>query len=197
VPEYLEIEGALGGETFERVLAAMRAASGADAGVLGAEPGERVASSARRASRLTVPDSVRAAVAELLEALRPRIAEHFGRELDSCEEPQFLRYTEGDYFVAHQDGNTPLVHDTTRFRKVSVVVFLSEQSAEPRPGAFGGGTLVLHGRYQEPGEQVPLAPAPGTLVAFAAETTHEVTPIAHGERLTIVSWYRDEADGGD
>jgi predicted 2-oxoglutarate/Fe(II)-dependent dioxygenase YbiX len=37
---------------------------------------------------------------------------------------------------------------------------------------------------------VPLAPAPGTLVAFPSETTHEVTPITHGERLSIVSWYR-------
>jgi SM-20-related protein len=53
---------------------------------------------------------------------------------------------------------------------------------------------VLHGRYQEPEQRVPLAPAPGTLVAFAAETTHEVTPIAHGERLSIVSWYRSEGD---
>jgi SM-20-related protein len=32
--------------------------------------------------------------------------------------------------------------------------------------------------------------APGTLVAYRAETTHEVTPVTHGERFTIVSWFR-------
>jgi SM-20-related protein len=31
---------------------------------------------------------------------------------------------------------------------------------------------------------------PGILVAFRSETTHEVTPVTHGERLSIVSWYR-------
>ena len=34
-----------------------------------------------------------------------------------------------------------------------------------------------------------LTPAPGTLVCFRAETTHEVLPVTHGERFTIVSWY--------
>ena len=31
---------------------------------------------------------------------------------------------------------------------------------------------------------------PGTLVAFRSETTHEVTPVTHGERFSIASWYR-------
>jgi SM-20-related protein len=35
-----------------------------------------------------------------------------------------------------------------------------------------------------------LAAAPGTLVAFPSETTHEVLPITDGERLSVVSWYR-------
>jgi predicted 2-oxoglutarate/Fe(II)-dependent dioxygenase YbiX len=29
----------------------------------------------------------------------------------------------------------------------------------------------------------------GTLVAFRPETTHEVTPVTHGERLSIACWY--------
>ena len=60
-----------------------------------------------------------------------------------------------------------------------MVIFLSA------PGTFGGGSLVLHA---DPA--VTLAPAPGTLVAFPSETTHEVLPITHGERLSVVSWYR-------
>jgi predicted 2-oxoglutarate/Fe(II)-dependent dioxygenase YbiX len=48
---------------------------------------------------------------------------------------------------------------------------------------------VFHGPYPDYDLRVPLAPSPGTLVAFRAETTHEVTPVTHGERVTIVSWY--------
>ncbi len=137
-------------------------------------------SSARRATRIAVSENARTAIVGLLEGLKPRIEAHFNRALDGFEAPQFLRYGPGDYFVAHQDGNTPLVHDESRFRKVSVVIFVSA------PDAYSGGSLVLHA---EP--PVTLAPAPGTLVAFPSETTHEVLPITRGERLSIVSWYRD------
>ena len=44
--------------------------------------------------------------------------------------------------------------------------------------------------YSGPPLRAPVLPAPGTLVAFRAETTHEVTPVTRGERYAIVSWYR-------
>jgi SM-20-related protein len=91
--------------------------------------------------------------------------------------------------MAHQDGNTPLVYDESRFRNVTAVIFLSTQSDRPMPGTFCGGSLVLHG-FGETELRMMLAPAPGTLVAFPSETTHEVLPITHGERLSVVSWYR-------
>jgi SM-20-related protein len=193
VIDVLEIEDALDGATLERIRDEMRAADGDPATVLGSAPEQRVTSNARKATEIAISDQSRAAVMGVLEALQPRIGAHFGRPLDGCEEPQFLRYVPGDYFVAHQDGNTPLVHDESRFRKVSVVIFLSEQSEQPQPETFCGGSLVLHGPFSEPDLQVLLAPAPGTLVAFPSETTHEVMPITHGERLSIVSWYRCEA----
>jgi SM-20-related protein len=139
----------------------------------------------RKATRIKAGGATGAAVVGLLNRLQPRIEAHFGRSLDGFEEPQFLRYGPGDYFVAHQDGNTPLVHDESRFRRVTVVIFLSAQSEHPTPETFCGGSLVLHA---EP--PLLLAPGPGTLLAFPAETTHEVLPITHGERLTIASWYR-------
>ena len=154
----------------------MEAAAGEPATMLGSPR----PSSARRATRIAVSENARTAIVGLLEGLKPRIEAHFNRALDGFEAPQFLRYGPGDYFVAHQDGNTPLVHDESRFRKVSVVIFVSA------PDAYSGGSLVLHA---EP--PVTLAPAPGTLVAFPSETTHEVLPITRGERLSIVSWYRD------
>ena len=93
------------------------------------------------------------------------------------------------FLVAHQDGNTPLIHDDSRFRKVSAVIFLSAFSRAPAPESYGGGALVLHGPYSGPDLRVPLTPAAGTLICFRAETTHEVLPLTHGERFTIVSWY--------
>jgi len=192
--DHLTLDTALGGAALEMVREEMRTAAGSAAKVSGLPQGQALAFSPRKATRLTVSDAAEEAVRGVLEANRAAIADHFGRALDGCEEPQFLRYVPGDYFVAHQDGNTPVIHDHTRFRKVSVVIFLSEQSEQPREGAYSGGSLVLHGPHGRPELQVALAPAPGTLVAFPSEATHEVLPITGGERLSIVSWYRHEAD---
>jgi SM-20-related protein len=123
-------------------------------------------------------------------ARKGELEQHFALSLSSCEEPQFLRYRPGDFFVAHQDGNTPLIHDDTRFRKVSAIIFLSGQSEAPAPGHYGGGSLVFHGPYSGPQLRVPVTPPAGTLLCFRAETTHEVLPVTHGERISIVSWFR-------
>jgi SM-20-related protein len=190
VTDLLEIEQVLEAATLEEIRQEMAAGQGDPATVLGSTPQHRITSNARKATRITVCEATRAAVAGLLEGLQRRVEAHFGRSLDGFEEPQFLRYGPGDYFVAHQDGNTPLVYDESRFRKVSVVIFLSAQSDHPMPETFCGGSLVLHGPFGQAEPRLRLAPAPGTLVAFPSETTHEVLPITHGERLTIVSWYR-------
>jgi SM-20-related protein len=181
VTDVLEVERFLDDAALERIRAEMRAAAGGAATLLGSTPDAAYTSSVRKATRLAISGATRDSVTEWLERERPRIADHFGRPLEECEEPQFLSYGPGDYFVAHQDGNTALVHDESRFRRVSVVLFLSDPATE-----FAGGALVL-----DPfGTRRELAPAPGTLVAYPSETTHEVAPITDGERLTIVSWYR-------
>ena len=118
----LEIDHVLDAATLERIGQETGAAPGEPATVLGSTPQESVASSARKASRVAVSETVRAAVAALLERLQRRIEAHFGRSLSGFEEPQFLRYGPGDYFVAHQDGNTPLVYDESRFRTVTAVI---------------------------------------------------------------------------
>ena len=74
--------------------------------------------------------------------------------------------------------------------KISIVIFLNPQWAEPTDGAYGGGSLLLHGNYPDYDQRVAATGDPGTLVAFRAQTTHEVTPVAFGQRYTIVSWYR-------
>ena len=128
--------------------------------------------------------------ARLIEARGP-IAAHFGIDLTKQEELQFLRYEIGDFFVAHQDGNTGLmVTEREQFRKVSIVIFLNRQSDSPAPNCYTGGSLVFS--EWRPGRdcgQYSLAAESGTLLAFNSETTHEVTPVTSGQRYSIVSWY--------
>jgi SM-20-related protein len=169
--------------------AELRQAAGSQATVLGQDPGGAVKPLVRRSTRMSMPAYAAEQITARLMQQTGALEQRFGRALSSCEPPQFLRYLQGDFFVAHQDGNTPLIHDDSRFRKVSAVIFLSALSQASGPDSYGGGTLVLHGPYSGTDLRVPLTPAPGTLICFRAETTHEVLPVTHGERFTIVSWY--------
>lgn len=150
--------------------------------------GAAVDETVRRASRVAPSEQTVAYVSQRLEQLRAQLGRHFGIDLTNCEEPQFLRYRVGDFFVAHQDGNTGLIQlDTDRTRRISVSIFLNHQSVEPKPETYGGGSLVFSdwrnsARHEVAGEA-------GMLVAFRSETTHEVLPVTHGERYAIVSWY--------
>jgi SM-20-related protein len=170
----------------EEILAEMKAASGSAALVYGSTSSGTVDESARRTFRVKPPDETVALVIQKLLGFKDAIEKHFGVALKECEEPQFLRYREGDFFVAHQDGNTGMLRLETELRLISLVVFLSRESEAPEPDAHGGGSLVLSNfaeRYRVPAE-------PGMLVAFRSETTHEVTPVTHGERYSIACWFR-------
>jgi SM-20-related protein len=192
--DFLEIEDFVSATDCQRLRAELRAAEGAPATVLSTTEGGDVRPQSRKVTRLKVPSTMCARLSELLMDRKQALEHHFGIALGQCEPPQFLCYHAGDYFVPHQDGNTPLIHDQSRFRKVSVVLFLSTQSEELRPESYGGGTLVLHGHYSGPDLRIPVVSSPGKLVAFRAETTHEVTPVTHGERFTIVSWFRGASE---
>jgi SM-20-related protein len=115
------------------------------------------------------------------------LEQHFGEALHDCERPQFLRYEQGDFFVRHQDGNTrQLDFDHLRVRRISIVVFLNDYSVEPKDGCFSGGHLTFY----DPTTTYGLEGETGLLVAFTAETFHEVLPVTAGERFTIISWFR-------
>ncbi|HEX8143142.1 MAG TPA: 2OG-Fe(II) oxygenase [Pyrinomonadaceae bacterium] len=188
--ELLFIRDFLDTAAREKIVEELRTAGGGAATVYGLESSGAVDSRVRRATRVVVSMETRERLMRQLLERKREIEEHFGITLGQCEEPQLLRYKVGDFFVAHQDGNTPLILDESRLRKISVIIFLNPQSDEPAPDTYGGGSLVFHGPFSEPPQPLPLAGAPGTLVAFRAETTHEVMPVTHGERYTIVSWYR-------
>ena len=115
------------------------------------------------------------------------LSQHFGDMLTDCEPPQFLRYKKGDFFVRHQDGN-PRQDDFNhlKVRRISIVVFLNGSSGEPQADSYTGGTLNFYDQTKEFG----LEGETGLLVAFTADTFHEVIPVTSGERFTIITWFR-------
>jgi SM-20-related protein len=188
--DLLQIDDFLDAAACTTLLAELREAAGAPATLLGRTGADAVQPLVRRTTRAALPPATRERLLAALLARKDAIGRHFGVTLGTCEEPQFLRYGPGDFFVAHQDGNTPIVHDDSRFRRVSAIVFLSASSTDPGLDAYGGGVLTFHDPAPGSSWRLPLTPTPGTLVCFRAETTHEVTPVTHGERFTVVSWYR-------
>jgi predicted 2-oxoglutarate/Fe(II)-dependent dioxygenase YbiX len=187
--DYLEVKSFLTASECGALREELRQAAGAQATVLSENPAGAIKPMVRRTTRMSVPPATSAHITDLLMQRRDDLERHFGAPLSACEPPHFLQYLPGDFFVAHQDGNTPLIYDHSRFRKISAVIFLSAFSHDATPGSYGGGALVLHGPYSGPPLRVRLTPEPGTLVCFRAETTHEVLPVTRGERFTIVSWY--------
>lgn len=176
--------------TLELILHEVSPAAGTPSPVYGGKTAEQVDPRVRRVESLSVNENLQTLVSGFLAGAQERLSTHFGTALGSFEPAQFLRYREGDFFVPHQDGNTPIVRDQTLGRRVSVVIFLNAASQETGSGVYGGGSLVLHGGYPRFDERHVVPAAPGALVAFRSETTHEVTPVTHGCRYTIVSWYR-------
>jgi predicted 2-oxoglutarate/Fe(II)-dependent dioxygenase YbiX len=185
--DLLIVKGFFDRETCREVVDEMRRSPAAAALTYGkgeAAVDERI----RRASRVSPPAKTVAYVTRRLEEQRQHLESHFGTELNGCEQPQFLCYRVGDFFVAHQDGNTGLVNlDTDRTRRLSITIFLNTQSAERQSDTYDGGSLVFSD--WRTGSRREVVGEAGTLMAFRSETTHEVTPVTHGERYAIVSWY--------
>src|SRR5262245_26546838 len=119
--DYLAIPNLLDAATCAALREALRAAGGSAAALLSGEVRPLV----RRVTRVAVPGETSVRLTALLMTQKDKLERHFGLALQACEPPQFLRYETGDFFVPHQDGNTPLLHDDSRFRKISVVLFLS------------------------------------------------------------------------
>lgn len=171
----------------------MSAVEGRSSVVYGSSKSGVVDDTTRKSLRLTPSTETVALIVGRLLACMEAVADHFGVKLQECEDPQFLRYQKGDFFVAHQDGNTGLLRLDTERRLVSTVIFLSRESESPgaESDVHCGGSLVFTNLRAAPERaKFRMLAQPGTLIAFRSETTHEVTPVTHGERHSIVSWYR-------
>ena len=168
------------------ILTELKTIEGNAATVYGRTTAGSVDERARKTSRLDPAEDTFKLVMAQLWACKDAVEKHFAVTLNECEAPQFLRYREGDFFVAHQDGNTGMLNLDAEQRLISTVIILSRESDQPEPDAHCGGSLVFSKwpeKFRPPIE-------PGMLIAFRSETTHEVTPVTHGERYSIASWYR-------
>ena len=163
-------------------------------GTVGGKAGFTVDREYRRAKVVDVPEALHEEVRARLLALREQVAGHYRMELADCQQPQFLGYGPGDFYKPHRDS-VPRPDGQARFstvRRVTAVIFVNEQSAEPREGAFGGGELNLFEMFDDPGGRelgLPVEPVPGLLITFPSTQMHSVAPVTHGERRSIVSWF--------
>lgn len=191
-PDLFVVKQFLEPHTCQEIVAEMRASQSDAATVYGRSTSGVVDQSVRQTLRIRPSPATVDFVVQRFLACKQTLEQHFARALGECEDPQFLHYRVGDYFVAHQDGNTGLLRLDTESRLVSLVVFLSREAETPQPDAYCGGSLVFTNLRAGPNDQKKfhLPGEPGMLVAFRSETTHEVTPVTHNERYSIVSWFR-------
>ena len=126
---------------------------------------------------------------DALAGLLPTLSAHFNLTLTGIQPTDYLVYREGDFFARHLDVSKSKDRVETK-RKLSIVVFLNDQSEAPGENVFGGGSLVFYGLMPPPFEILghPFIGKRGCLVAFRPDVLHEVKPVTHGTRFTVVSW---------
>ncbi len=180
--------------TCAALRAASRAAEATPATIYSGSEVRELDVDSRRTLRAHVSDDLVTNMRTRVLALMPEVARHFNVSLTGCQDPQFLVYREGDFFSKHADaGDDSDDPDTVRERKISVVVFLSDETVEAAAdGAHRGGSLVFYNLIDDPrlaARGVPLTAEQGLLVAFRADTWHRVNVVTAGERHSIVAWF--------
>jgi SM-20-related protein len=143
----------------------------------------------RRVNWVSLDDAMVSLVHDRLIETRPAIEAHYGVALTGCQRPQFLAYSTGDYYTAHRDHGAS---NLSKVRQVSAVIFLNEESEAIAPDRYGGGALTFYDLFDSPTGALPGIPLDaneGLLITFPSEMLHAVTPVTHGERYTIASWY--------
>jgi SM-20-related protein len=110
--------------------------------------------------------------------------------LTGCQKAQFLVYREGDFFGTHRDTSADEdAADFVRERRISVVLFVNGMSEEPSPATFGGGALTFYDLMENIKVGLSVDAEPGLVVAFPSAQRHGVTPVLHGQRCTVVTWF--------
>ena len=171
-----------------RVREAMNEGAPEPAEILGGEI--EVAEHERRASHIEVSEQVLGLVEACLDSQREAIGAFFGRTLRSREGPGLLRYEAGGFYGPHVDRAEVASWPEAAERAVAVVLFLDSSRDVDADGGFSGGLLRVYGDGDDT-TPVDIAPTRGTLVAFPADTLHEVTTVLDGTRDAVVDWFRE------
>jgi predicted 2-oxoglutarate/Fe(II)-dependent dioxygenase YbiX len=129
----------------------------------------------RRAASIEIAEACVRDVESRLDARRDAIAAFYGVALTGREGAGFIRYPVGGFYAPHRDrADVPSWPDAAR-RRIALVVFLNDAT----------GTL----RLSVDTSPVDVIPREGLLVAFPADTLHEVTVVQGGDRDVIVDWF--------
>ena len=96
--------------------------------------------------------------------------------------PQFLCYRHGMTYGPHVDAAFMNVAAQPLRSDVSCTVFLSN------PADYEGGELVIH----LGSEVVRIKGSAGSAVFYPSTTLHEVTPVASGERLVMITFIESQ-----
>lgn len=95
--------------------------------------------------------------------------------INAVEEPlQIIRYPVGGCIDWHVDGQSEVASNT---RKLSLSIQLSPEAS------YGGGNIEF---LAQPAD--PFARALGSAICFPSYCAHRVTPVTHGERLSLVAF---------
>jgi len=160
--------------------------------VVGLNGAETINLDSRNVAICIVSKQTSALLQQRLLEIKPDLEKHFGVRLAGCEDPQFLNYGPGNFFRPHQDIGGYEAKHAIRHRSVSVVIFLNRESEVPTEDTYGGGQLTFYGLMEGPQWEklpFPLIAEPGLLIAFPSDKWHEVKPVSHGQRLTVVTWF--------
>jgi predicted 2-oxoglutarate/Fe(II)-dependent dioxygenase YbiX len=149
-----------------------------------------------------VPEDALRTMADRVCALAPEVASFFAETLTEYETPHFVIYEPDDFYRPHRDLYRDVdVPEPLGRRRIAIVVFLNDRDrqsaidespdeAAPPSGRFRGGALRLCSHELDDFEPELAWEVPaerGLLVAFRADTWHEVTPVTHGRRYTVVA----------
>jgi predicted 2-oxoglutarate/Fe(II)-dependent dioxygenase YbiX len=181
----LIIERFLDSETCRLVRRAMDAGAPESAEVL--DESVQLDARVRRASLIEVDERTLRLIESLVEAARPRVARHFDARLGEREGVSLVRYPAGGFFKRHKDRGVVTSWPPAARRQIAVVVFLNSCRTVEATGDFTGGVLRLFVDDEETRQEV-YAEA-GTLIAFSADTLHEVTRVDDGVRDAAVDWF--------
>ena len=193
LPGICTLEGFLDRATCEQIKSEMRQGGNARARVYDREWNYRERASLRSTLQVAVADTTDALIRRKLLDMRSALSRHFDLELSDCQALNYLIYKPGDFFEPHKDESQKAdAPEHVRMRRVSAIVFLSDQDEAGRPGEYAGGSLGFYGLLKDPrcvNIGLPLKGRAGLLVAFRSDVFHQVSPVTRGERYTVVSWY--------